>query len=635
MDSTAVRLLEEAPSYLDSETNAVIRIETESELTPEVEEFLRDLATTCAVYPSWFAPGGTVTATRSNIELELGTAGIDIRSSDGLPGDSVQYQPFSGGSEDQDRVSSLIDDFTNAVHTGESIDIECVLAKRHLHESVETIHDLAAEPHVWTSRELLTDWLESTNPEHIEDQYVDSEQPHLLFIGNEDIDFTESSWIALAPLSDVNTVCDEYTRPNNPIIEMANYVHNWADDGFNQSQHPLLFNSQLVRDLFSTTFLHTAFRALSDEPPTQHNPQKWTYKISNQDPPLTSVIDYTEYTPQPDQLSATYQLICGFHNVPTKNLQKYWLQAISRSCNSYDEVPNNRTQIETYFDILEEGALQDTLAEATKTADKLYELVDALREDLTDLTQSVTNQVKTIIYGLVAAVITNTFLIIRWANISQTLPFSLFIISVGLLAYFPISAAQLKDTDKNINQSISNFRSTYKKIYDTSRAGLDEYELADNEQELIHATIRTSLQDGACGSQSLLKELQWLCSPTDTHQNPPSTDATHIEQKNAAVTAAQARVTWSIKYLHRLYVILALGWLAVASLSLVAYSPSAPPYIGAALSAIPASALLIRDSHQYSSTVPLARRTATVVLTILLGISSLGIIQAIILLVCR
>jgi len=630
MDSTAVRFLEETPSYLDRETHAIIRVETESELTPEVEDFLRDVAETCAAYPFWFEPGGSIEATQSNIELELGTTGISIRSSDGLPGDSVRYQPFSDGSNDQDRVSSLIDDFTDAVDSGEPISIHCELAKQQLSRSVSTTHDITAAVHVWTAREPFADWLEAANPEIIEDQYVDPDQPHLLFIGNEDPDFeADSSWISLAALSAVDRVCDEYTRPTNPIVETVTYTQEWTDDGFDKSQHPLLFNAQPVRDLFSSTFLHTAFRALSDESPTQHNPQEWTYTISNQDPPLTSVVDYTEYTPQSDQLTDVYHIISGFHAVPTENLQKYWLQAISRSCNSHTDIPDNRAQIETYFDILEEGALQDTLAEATETADKLYESVDALRDDLTDLTQSVTDQVKTIIYGLVAAVITNTFLIIRWANISQTLPFSLFIISIGLLAYFPITAAQLRDTDKNINQSISNFRSTYTKIYDTSRAGLDEYEPAPGEQQLIHSSIRTDVQDGNCWFQNLLKELHWLCSPTETHRAQVSTDANHIEQKNAAVTDARTRVTWSIKYLHRLYALLALSWLAIATLSLIAYSPSTPPYIGAALSAIPAGILLIRDSQQHASAVPFARRIITVVFALLLIITILSIFGAI------
>lgn len=627
MDSTAVRFLEEAPSYLDTETHAIIRVGTESELTPRVEDFLRDLAVTCAAYPSWFDPGGTIEATQSNIELELGTTGISIRSSDGLPGDPVRYQYFSDGSDDRDRVSSLLDDFIDAVDSGESINIDCELAKQGLSRSVAATHDIAATVHVWTARESLADWLETTTPEHIEDQYVDPEQPHLLFIGNENIDFeAEPSWIALASLSEVDRVCDEYTQPTNPILETVNYTHGWTDEGFDESQHPLLFNSQIVRDLFTTTFLHTTFRALSDESPTQHGSQKWTYTISNQDPPLTSVVDYTEFTPQSDQLTDVYRIISGFHAVPTENLQKYWLQAISRSCNSHTDIPDNRNQIEKYFDILEEGALQDTLSEATETADKLYELVDELRKDLTDLTQSVTNQVKTIIYGLIAAVITNTFLIIRWGNISQTLPFSLFIISIGLLGYFPIAAAQLRDSDKNINQSISNFRATYTKIYDTSRAGLDEYEPAPGEQGLIHSSIRSNLHDGNCWLQGLLKELRWLCSPTNPDRIQPSTDASHIEQKNAVVTTARTRIIWSIKYLHRLYVLLAVGWLIIAVFSLIAFSSSTAPYIGAALSAIPAIPLLIRDSQQYSSTVPFARRTITVVFIILLLIITLSIL---------
>lgn len=630
MDSTAVRFLEEVPSNLDTETNKLIQIRTESELPSGVEEFLRNLAATCATYPSWFEPGGTIEATQSNIELELRTTGVSIRSSDGLPGDSVRYQHFSDGSVDQDRISSLLDDFTDVVGSGESVSIQCELAKQDISRSATAAHDIAATVHVWTNRETLADWLETTHPEHIEDQYVDPEQPHLLFIGNEDIDFEiNPSWIAIASLSSVDRICDEYTQPANPIAETVNYIHEWTDDSFDQSQHPLLFNGQPVRDLFSTTFLHTTFRALSDESPTQPGSQEWTYTISNQDPPLTSVVDYTEYTPQSDQLTNIYHIISGFHAVPTENLQKYWLQAISRSCNSHTAIPDNRDQIETYFDILEEGALQDTLAEATETADKLYGLVDALRGDLTDLTQSVTNQVKTIIYGLIAAAITNTFFIIRSATVSQTLPFSLFIISIGLLGYFPITAAQLRDTDKNINQSISNFRSTYTRIYDTSRVGLDEYKAASGEEELIHSSIPVDLHSRNCWFQDLLKELRWLCSPTDSDWTRPSTDASPIERKNAVVTAARTRVIWSIKYLHRLYVIFAVGWFTITAFSLIVYSPSTAPYIGAALSAIPASGLLVRDSQQYSSTVPFVRRTISVVFALLLIIIILSILGAV------
>ncbi|MFD1515130.1 hypothetical protein [Halomarina rubra] len=619
MDSTAVKFLKNTPSYLDAETHAIIRVEIESEVTPEVDEFLRDLAATCAEFPYWFDPGGTIEATHSNIELEIGTNGVGIRSSDGLPRQSIQYEDFSNGSENQDRVSSLIDDFIDVVGSDESINIDCEITKQGLSRSIGETHDIAATAHVWTARGVLADWLETENPEDIEDQYIDPEQPQLLFIGDEDIGFEpESSWIAIASLSAVDRVCEEYTRPDNPIGRTVNYTHGGTERSFDQSQHPLLFNGQPVRDLFSTTFLHTTFRALSDESPTSRDLQEWEYTISNQDPPLTSVVDYTEYTPQADQLTDVFHLISGFHEVPTKNLQKYWLQAISRSCNSHTDIPNNCGQIRKYFDILEEGALQDTLAEATKTADKLYGLVDALRDDLTDLTRSVNNQVKTIIYGLVAAVITNTFLIIRWGDISQTLPFSLFIISIGLLAYFPITAAELRDTDKNIDQSISNFRSTYTKIYDTSRAGLDEYEDAHRERELIYSSIRSDLHYENGWFQKLLEELRWLCSPKGPDQTQPSTDGGHIEQKNAVVTAARTRVIWAVKYLHRLYVILAVGWFTIAAFSLSVYPPLTAPYIGAALSVIPAFALLIRDSQQYSSTVPFARHAITGVFALLL-----------------
>lgn len=627
MDSTAVRFLEETPSYLDTETDAIIRVEAESELTPRVEDFLEDLTVTCAAYPSWFDPGGTIEATQSNIELELGTNGIRIRSSNGLPGDPVRYQDFSGGSEDQDRVSSLVDDFTDVVGSDESINIHCELAKQSLSRSVVDSHDIAASVHVWTAKDVLADWLEDTNPEHIEEQYVDPQQPLLLFIGSEDIEFEpDPSWIALAPLSAVDNVCDEYTQPTNPIVETVNYTNQWTDEKFEQSQHSLLFNSAQIRELFDTTFLHTAFRTLSDESPIQQNPHKWTYTISNQDPPLTSDIDYSEYALQSENLTEIYHIISGFHTVPTKNLQRYWLQAISRSCNSHEKIPYNRDQIEKYFKIFEDGVLQDTLAEATETADKLHELVSTLQKDLTDSTQSVTNQVKTIIYGLVAAVITNTFLVIRWGDISQTLPFSLFIISIGLLAYLPITAAQLRDTDKSISQSISNFRSTYMRIYNISQAGLNEYEFADGEQLLTHKKIRDSLQGGFCGSQSLLKELKWVCSSTDTDRVSLLTDADHIGQKNAAVTNTQNRITWSIKYLHRLYVILALSWIVIAGFSLTVYTPSTAPYIGTTLSTIPALVLLIRDSRLNSSTVPFARNIITILFTILLSIVIFNIV---------
>ena len=242
MDPIAIRFLEEIPSYLDTETDAIIRIETESELTSRVTDFLRDLAETCAVYPTWFDPGGTIEATQSSIELELSTNGISIGSSEGLPGDSVQYEDFSDGSEDRERVSSLLDDFTNEIDSDESIRINCQLRKRNLSQLIANTHGIAATVHVWSDREVLSDWLKNTSPDDVEDKYVDPQQPLLLFIGNEDIELnSEPSWIALASLSAVDEVCSEYTQPTNPIVETVNYADQQTDERFEQSQYPLLW----------------------------------------------------------------------------------------------------------------------------------------------------------------------------------------------------------------------------------------------------------------------------------------------------------------------------------------------------------------------------------------------------------
>ncbi|MBX0325188.1 hypothetical protein EGH21_19365 [Halomicroarcula sp. F13] len=318
-----------------------------------------------------------------------------------------------------------------------------------------------ADVQLWTSKETLGQWIERSSVEHIIDrQFNDSSTPYHYFLENEGVE--ESRFLGFVSAHSLENgrtdflpvSCQENYRREQEILSSV-----FEDTKFSSPPvSPLVFDNPVIRGMYQSVFVFAATACLASDYSLSRDSFEAETKTDRHH--TRSEFDFNEpsdvsFDDQP--LNDLYSLLEQVLHGDGPSSLNHWHQAVATHCSSFTEIPLKRREIVHYCGFLQEEAAKQELEQLQNTVEEAFELTRTVANSLSEASQSLTSDLQKVIITLLAAIVTNFVLILRYSDLHVLAPFSVAAIAAILIFYFPIIQNEIDETQSVMENRTGDF----------------------------------------------------------------------------------------------------------------------------------------------------------------------------------
>lgn len=307
---------------------------------------------------------------------------------------------------------------------------------------------------VWSSRSRLKQWVTDTKISTVLNELFKPDKlPIFVLLGDSNTIITSADCIQIIHIDDI----DEFSN----IDWEAHYRE--YDDYFSEvedlftSNPPLparLFTSSDLRDLFQPVFLYGVFAGISDQ--ITMNSDRITVRISSEKREIEDPISLSKDMSQ-EELSELSKFYTTFLERGTQNpYRTLWHRAIVEHCSSPEEISDNVSEIEHYYQSLEQNAIEGNFTELSGAVQDAQVFIGDVTNNLSNSTINTTNEIQKIVLALFTAVAGNVFLLVRRTDFVESAIFTTAFSAGILLLYFPTAQEKVDELSNIISEGESD-----------------------------------------------------------------------------------------------------------------------------------------------------------------------------------
>ncbi|WP_226483101.1 hypothetical protein [Natrinema amylolyticum] len=318
-----------------------------------------------------------------------------------------------------------------------------------------------SSPQFWTSKKTLEYWIDDKNVESIiESQFSGTSTPYHCFLDGDSI--VESQYVGFISLySLLNGGTDYYpvSCQSSYEEEQSTLTNLFDDTDFNPPRvSPLIFDNPVLRDIYEPVFISSAIACLATTHSLDGNHFEAETKTDRHH--ASSQIDFgdpTTDTIDDRHMPEIYKLLEEVVHPDGPSSLTHWHRSVATHCSSFTEISTKNREISHYYGFLREEDAKKELDQLQNTIEEAFELTRTVATSLSEASQSLTSDIQKIIITLLAAIVTNFVLILRYSDLAVLAPFSISAIAGILIFYFPIIQNEIGETQAIMENRTGDF----------------------------------------------------------------------------------------------------------------------------------------------------------------------------------
>jgi hypothetical protein len=357
----------------------------------------------------------------------------------------------------QDVVNSIV----NGISDDDTLELTLNIDKSNilLEENFDCEFNSSMEVQFWINENTLRRWVDSITVEKvIREQFTSDSIPYHVFL---EYDHKMSDHLGLfskESLLDGYTVtsatCNKNNKNTNDVM-----VDLFSDiDSEIPPISPLLFDENNLREIYSGCFLTFSMQYLSDECDINNN--NLSVKTITDRHHISKEYDLeadSSLSSSDEDLSAIYSIIENIHNKESLISLSHWRHAVATQCSSFDDVSSNVDKITHYAGFLQEESAKEELEQLQSTVQQVSELTRTIANSVSETAQKLSSDLQNIVIALLAAIVTNFVLILRYSDFYVLAPFSVASISGILIFYFPAVQNRIDNAQEIMENRTNDF----------------------------------------------------------------------------------------------------------------------------------------------------------------------------------
>jgi hypothetical protein len=346
----------------------------------------------------------------------------------------------------------------------DELELSITINKSHIVEDFcdeNSVGGSDADVQLWTSKETLEQWIKRFSVEYIIDsQFSDMSTPYHYFLENEGVEesrflgFVSAHSLENSETDFLPVDCQENYRGEQEILSSV-----FEDTKFRTPPvSPLVFDNSVIREVYQTAFVFAATACLASDYSLSGDSFEAETKTDRHH--TRSEFDFNESSDvslDDQQLNDLYDLLEQVLHDDGPSSLNHWHQAVATHCSSFTEIPLKRREIVHYCGFLQEEAAKQELEQLQNTVEEAFELTRTVANSLSEASQSLTSDLQKVIITLLAAIVTNFVLILRYSDLHVLAPFSVAAIAAILIFYFPIIQTEIDETQSVMKNRTGDF----------------------------------------------------------------------------------------------------------------------------------------------------------------------------------
>ncbi|MCU4973960.1 hypothetical protein OB955_14595 [Halobacteria archaeon AArc-m2/3/4] len=318
-----------------------------------------------------------------------------------------------------------------------------------------------SSPQFWTSKKTLNQWIDKNNAESIiNSQFNSTITPYHCFL--DDCGIIESEYMGFISVQSLLN----NSAVHSPTDCQANYrnEHEVLTEIFDETDFnpptisPLVFDNPILREIYRPIFISAAISCLATSHSIDGNHFEAETKTDRHHAASQlNLGDLGTDTMEENNFPELYELLEEVLHPDGPSSLTHWHRSVATHCSSFTEIPKKHREINHYYGFLREENAKKELDQLQNTIEEAFELTRTVATSLSEASQSLTSDLQKIIITLLAAIVTNFVLILRYSDLSILAPFSISAIAGILIFYFPVIQNEIEETQAVMENRTGDF----------------------------------------------------------------------------------------------------------------------------------------------------------------------------------
>ena len=370
---------------------------------------------------------------------------------------------FYEGDDDAEASSRLYEFAQNL--TDRSLTVSMLVDKENVEQAIrEDLPEVASdqfEIHFWRSESDLNGWLDSQSLTDVISHFFEYDRPPLLVLWSENHSRADPCIVAsgdslgnlsLQNLDDASESYKTYMRRCRGVTwhDSLPYLHPKHVRGLQQTLSSPVWSRALA---YATLAMFSSSVEQSDG--------KIVFTVSEDDGVrVEEGVERLHDEWGRDGVDAVWDLYNRFSDDEDVTAFKdIWQRAIAENCgDGFTDLPNRVEDVRKSCETLEQTAIKANFDDLSNVIEDTQSLLANLNARLSDAATETSKQMQTLGFTLVATIVANLFLVLRWSNAELLLPFSIFVVTVLVSVHLPLVQARISDLESVIDEAEKDYQ---------------------------------------------------------------------------------------------------------------------------------------------------------------------------------
>lgn len=341
-------------------------------------------------------------------------------------------------------------------------------------------------PQFWYHLDSLKTWLEEHHFTQYSSRIFEAEGMSVVFYF-EDID-PEVQGTSTLP---VLRISEEFDISEGDIGIYKQAVDLVNSNTTFQSGAPIIPPSLFVESedlqlIFREAFLYSIYSVFSDQ--VSASGPSFNFLINRGPSSIATSLDISEEANSldADDFSKLSDLYRSYSRREDREVfVGFWRRSVAQHCDEISEIPNQIEAIKEHYRFIEAETVEGKFDDLSDAIRDTHAFMTDITSQVSETTRGLSDEIQRMVFTLLGAILANLFLVLRWGNIDMVVPFSLFVISVMLVFYFPLVDRRIEELDEMKSKSEEDYETYDGLITGFSGEAFDFQELENRKDDYM------------------------------------------------------------------------------------------------------------------------------------------------------